>query len=82
MLPVRLNWRLPLADYQPRATRIGDSLFEWGGRTYIMGILNLTPDSFSGDGFNGDVAQAVENLPVQTASQYPPRKRSGGLYRL
>lgn len=23
---------------------------EWGRRTYIMGILNLTPDSFSGDG--------------------------------
>jgi dihydropteroate synthase len=24
--------------------------FIWGTRTYIMGILNLTPDSFSGDG--------------------------------
>ena len=24
--------------------------FAWGMRTYIMGILNLTPDSFSGDG--------------------------------
>lgn len=24
--------------------------FEWGSRTYIMGILNITPDSFSGDG--------------------------------
>jgi dihydropteroate synthase len=23
---------------------------QWGARTYIMGILNLTPDSFSGDG--------------------------------
>jgi dihydropteroate synthase/2-amino-4-hydroxy-6-hydroxymethyldihydropteridine diphosphokinase len=23
---------------------------EWGKRTYVMGILNLTPDSFSGDG--------------------------------
>ena len=23
----------------------------WGRRTYIMGILNITPDSFSGDGF-------------------------------
>src|SRR3989304_2508970 len=22
----------------------------WGSRTYIMGILNVTPDSFSGDG--------------------------------
>ncbi len=24
--------------------------FEWGQRTYVMGILNITPDSFSGDG--------------------------------
>ena len=24
--------------------------FAWGSRTYIMGILNATPDSFSGDG--------------------------------
>ena len=26
------------------------TVFEWGKRTYVMGILNLTPDSFSGDG--------------------------------
>jgi dihydropteroate synthase len=31
-------------------TRIGDSIFTWGARTYIMGIINLSPDSFSGDG--------------------------------
>jgi len=24
--------------------------FSWGSRTYMMGILNVTPDSFSGDG--------------------------------
>ncbi len=24
--------------------------FEWGSRTFVMGILNITPDSFSGDG--------------------------------
>ncbi len=23
---------------------------DWGARTYVMGILNITPDSFSGDG--------------------------------
>ena len=22
----------------------------WGKKTYVMGIINLTPDSFSGDG--------------------------------
>lgn len=30
--------------------KIHDHTLEWGARTYIMGILNLTPDSFSGDG--------------------------------
>jgi dihydropteroate synthase len=31
---------------------MSDSLdnFTWGKRTYIMGIINVTPDSFSGDG--------------------------------
>jgi len=24
--------------------------FAWGARTYVMGIVNVTPDSFSGDG--------------------------------
>lgn len=33
---------------------------EFGSRTYIMGILNLTPDSFSGDGIHEDVGRAVE----------------------
>ena len=27
---------------------------EWGKRTYVMGVLNLTPDSFSGDGILQD----------------------------
>ncbi len=31
-------------------TRIGPRAFRWGTRTYVMGILNVTPDSFSGDG--------------------------------
>lgn len=29
---------------------IGRTTFAWGTRTYVMGILNVTPDSFSGDG--------------------------------
>jgi len=45
------------------ATRLGPRTFEWGARTYVMGILNVTPDSFSGDGLlaaGGDpVAAAV-----------------------
>jgi dihydropteroate synthase len=34
----------------PAATRIGPTTFVWGERTFVMGILNVTPDSFSGDG--------------------------------
>ena len=34
----------------PAETRCGNSLFRWGRRTYVMGIINLSPDSFSGDG--------------------------------
>ena len=37
-------------------TQIGPRLFEWGSRTYVMGILNVTPDSFSGDGLLADSA--------------------------
>ena len=43
--------------------RIGPATFAWGDRTFVMGILNVTPDSFSGDGLvqGGDhVAAAVE----------------------
>ena len=34
----------------PAPTRIGPTTFAWGARTFVMGILNVTPDSFSGDG--------------------------------
>lgn len=30
--------------------QIGPYRFHWGSRTYIMGVINMTPDSFSGDG--------------------------------
>ena len=34
----------------PEPLAIGARSFDWGRRTYVMGILNVTPDSFSGDG--------------------------------
>jgi len=30
--------------------------FNWGERTYVMGILNITPDSFSGDGLLANIS--------------------------
>ena len=45
----------------PTPTRIGPSTFVWSERTFVMGILNVTPDSFSGDGLlrRGDTVAAV-----------------------
>lgn len=37
-----------MAPYTP--TSWGSRTLTWGSRTYIMGILNITPDSFSRDG--------------------------------
>ena len=41
------------------ATRCGNTEFLWGERTYIMGVCNLSPDSFSGDGLGDDVEATV-----------------------
>ncbi|MFQ6029589.1 MAG: dihydropteroate synthase [Dehalococcoidia bacterium] len=32
----------------------------WGRRTYVMGIINVTPDSFSGDGLGSDIPAIVD----------------------
>ena len=34
----------------PRPTVIGPRTFAWGERTFVMGVVNMTGDSFSGDG--------------------------------
>jgi dihydropteroate synthase len=47
----------------PAPIRIGSRTFTWGQRTFVMGILNVTPDSFSGDGLlasSDPVVAAVE----------------------
>ena len=38
---------------RPAPLRIGSRTFAWGERTFVMGIVNVTPDSFSGDGLLG-----------------------------
>jgi len=47
-------------------TRCGGKLFQWGKRTYIMGIINLSPDSFAGDGLGG-VEPAVDRAKRMAA---------------
>jgi dihydropteroate synthase len=43
--------------------------FDWGQRTYIMGIINVTPDSFSGDGLlvGDNIAAAVSQARQMVA---------------
>ena len=43
---------------KPGFTPCGRSIFYWGKRTYVMGVINVSPDSFSGDGL-ADVEGAV-----------------------
>jgi dihydropteroate synthase len=52
---------------RPGRLRIGPATFEWGTRTFVMGILNVTPDSFSGDGLLAASAAEPDDDPVATA---------------
>ena len=45
------------------SSNIGAHEFIWGERTFVMGVVNVTPDSFSGDGVLsviGDVQSAID----------------------
>ena len=37
--------------------KVNDFSFDWGSQTYVMGIVNFTPDSFSGDGLRQQQAE-------------------------
>jgi dihydropteroate synthase len=39
-----------IAPRPPAPLAIHGRVFEWGSRTFVMGVINVTPDSFSGDG--------------------------------
>ena len=41
------------------STRCGHTEFRWGEKTYVMGVCNLSPDSFSGDGLGDDIEATV-----------------------
>jgi dihydropteroate synthase len=69
----------------PRPLVVGPATLAWGTRTFVMGILNVTPDSFSGDGLlvapdpveagvaegRRMVAQGADLLDVGGASSRP-----------
>lgn len=45
---------------QSDSLRTHELPFVWGTRTYVMGILNLSPDSFSGDGVSTDADVVIQ----------------------
>jgi dihydropteroate synthase len=62
----RIDEALADNDRMPKPMRIGGKTFNFNKRTYIMGILNVTPDSFSDGGkfinFNDAVAHGRKML--------------------
>lgn len=52
-----------------KSLTIKSTIFDWGRQTYLMGVVNVTPDSFSGDGLiKGEgnwVAAAVAQAKAQ-----------------
>jgi len=49
------------------ATRCGNTEFRWGERTYVMGVCNLSPDSFSGDGLGDDIEATLDQAQRMVA---------------
>ena len=48
-----------LATFTDLTVAEGEKL-AWGRRTYVMGIINVTPDSFSGDGLGSDISAIMD----------------------
>jgi len=61
-----LERALDLFEHSRRgAIKIGAVDFQWGVRTYVMGIVNVTPDSFSGDGIIAPATDFVDRAIAQ-----------------
>ncbi len=56
---LRLVLEFDIMNGELGITRCGGMEFNWGERTFIMGVVNLTPDSFSGDGLGNDTDAAM-----------------------
>ena len=55
---------------------IGNRTFTWGERTYVMGILNITPDSFSEDGLLAAPLSPLPPFPLEMGGE--ARVRAAG----
>lgn len=65
---------------------IGGRSFSWGSRTFVMGVINATPDSFSGDGLESSVdamlikARSFQDLGADIIDIGGESTRPPGLY--
>ncbi len=50
-----------------RLALAGGRELAWGTRTYVMGIINVTPDSFSGDGLAYDIPAIIDRAKAMEA---------------
>ncbi len=50
------------------ATTWANHRLEWGRKTYVMGILNITPDSFAGDGL-AEASLSSEEVVARSVEQ-------------
>ena len=55
-----LEWRRTRGGLSVGMTRCGRTEFRWGERTYVMGVINVSPDSFSGDGLDSAEAAVAQ----------------------
>jgi dihydropteroate synthase len=58
----------------PAPVSIRGRAFAWGTRTHLMGIINVTPDSFSGDG----LLRSADEDPVHAAVKQARRMAAEG----
>ena len=58
-LAVRIDAALAYHENIPKPMKIGGRTFDFSRRTYVMGILNVTPDSFSDGGRYINFSDAV-----------------------
>jgi len=76
-----LDWRRLRGKDSPGITKCGKKTFRWGERTFVMGVINMSPDSFSGDGLDNletalqqsrnFIAEGVDMLDIGGESTRP-----------
>lgn len=59
---------MPTDPRQLTPVTLRDRVFNWGDRTYVMGILNVTPDSFSDAGEFSQLGDAIAQVERMVAA--------------